>query len=192
VRGSAAVTTTQREVRSVRMPVLMVGLLAMLSAMLLAGCVAGQRFVPQIRPVAKPLTASSALGLYDSARDASLRLVVLGLDDDQGGQPSRAIANYQRAVSVDPTNPYAFLALSRHHLEGGSLDEASAFLDQARASFEAEGQLGPAVDVWGLGLRAGIERARGRTDRADVLFAKARDLSPNIWADERLSAAELR
>lgn len=139
-----------------------------------------------------PLTASDAIGLYDSARDASLRLVIEGLDADHTAKPSRALANYQRAVRVDPTNPFAFLALARHHLEVKSTDQAGAFLDQARSLFETEGRLGPAVDVWGLGLRAGIDRARGRTAQADALFLEARRLAPSIWGDERLSAAELR
>jgi len=158
----------------------------------LSGCVGGQRFVPGFTPTVEPLTASAALGLYDSTRDASLRLVIAGLDEDESGQPARALASYQRAIRVDPTNPFAFLALARHHLEDGSLDEASAFLDQARSLFESEQSLGPAVDVWGLGLRAGIERGRGRDDRADALFERARALSPTVWGDERLSASELR
>ena len=138
------------------------------------------------------LTASSALGRYDAARDGSLRLVIEGLDEDQSARPARALAKYQRAIRVDPTNPFAFLALARYHLEGNSVDEAGAFLDQARALFEAQGDLGPSVDVWGLGLRAGIDRARGRDERADALFDQARRLSPEIWGDERLAARELR
>lgn len=140
----------------------------------------------------KPLTASGALGRVDSARDASLRLVIAGLDDDAAGSPSRAIASYQRAVRVDSTNPFAYLALARHHVEGGSLDEANAFLDQARSLFEAENRMGPSVDVWGIGLRAWIDSARGRDDLAGPRFEAARQLSPEIWRDERLSAAELR
>jgi tetratricopeptide (TPR) repeat protein len=158
----------------------------------LSGCIEGRRYVPGFAPATEPLTASAAVGLYDPARDASLRLVIAGLDEDAAGRPSRALASYQRAIRVDPTNPFAFLALSRHHLEGGSLDEASAFLDQARSLFESQQTLGPSVDVWGLGLRAGIERGRGQHERADALFDRARALSPSIWGDERLSASELR
>ena len=140
----------------------------------------------------EPLTASAALGRVDSARDASLRLVIAGLDEDAAGSPSRALASYQRAVRVDSTNPFAYLALARHHVEGNSLDEANAFLDQSRSLFEAEDRLGPSVDVWGVGLRAWIDRARGRDDLAGPRFEAARQLSPEIWRDERLSAAELR
>jgi hypothetical protein len=134
--------------------------LAILLAFTLSGCVAGGSFVPQFRPVEAPLTASDALGLYDAARDASLRLVISGLE--------------------------------RHHLEGGSAGEASAFLDQARSLFEAEGRFGASVDVWGFGLRAGIDRAEGADERADRLLEKAMSLSPEIWGDGRLSASELR
>ncbi len=156
------------------------------------GCTAGPRSMPGFGPTTRPLTASAALGLYDAARDGSLRLVIEGLDEDQAGRPARALAKYQRAIRVDPTNPFAFLALARHHLEGDSAEEASAFLDQARALFEAQGDLGPSVDVWGLGLRAGIDRARGRTEKAEAWLAQARRLSPEIWGDGRLSARELR
>jgi len=157
-----------------------------------AGCVAGGRFSLGSGSSSTPLTASGAIGLDDAARDASLRLVISGLDEDAAGRPARALASYQRAVRVDPTNPFAFLALARHHLEAGSLAEAAAFLDQARSLFESQQRLGPSVDVWGLGLRAGIDRAEGRNDRADALFDRARTLSPEIWGDERLAAAELR
>ena len=174
----------------------LVVLTSLLLGAIQAGCVGANgvspRFLPTLKRPEPPLTASNALGLYDSARDASLRLVIEGLDADQTGQPSRALAKYQRAIRVDPTNPFAFLALARHHLEAESTDEASAFLDQARSLFETEGRLGSSVDVWGLGLRAGIDRARGRTERADALFLEARRLAPWIWGDERLSAAELR
>lgn len=165
----------------------------------LAGCVpapSGPLVLPPmpgpLDPAAPPLTASAAIGLGDATRDGSLRLVIEGLDEDARGDHARALAQYQRAIRVDPTNPFAFLALSRHHLEGGSFRDASGFLDQARSLFEAEGQLGPSVDVWGLGLRAAIDRAYGRDDRADEYLARAQRLAPSIWRDGRLSARELR
>lgn len=168
-------------------PILMMFLLA-----LVLGCASGARLPSGFGPSTRPLTASDALGLYDAVRDGSLRLVIEGLDEDQAGRPDRALAKYQRAIRVDPTNPFAFLALARHHLEGDSPEEASAFLDQARALFEAQGDLGSSIGVWGVGLRAGIERARGRDEKADALLSQARRLSPEIWGDGRLSARELR
>ncbi len=165
--------------------------LAALAFFWLAGC-STLGLPGAVRDVDPPLTASRALGQGDPAREASLRLVIAGLDDDEAGRPSRALASYQRAVRVDSTNPFAYLALARHHLEYGSVEEASAFLDQARSLFELEGRLGPAVDVWGVGLRAWIDRGRGRDARADARFEAARELSFEIWVDEQLSAHELR
>lgn len=143
-------------------------------------------------PPEPPLTASASLGRYDARRDASLRLVIAGLEADSAGEASRALASYQRAVRLDATNPIAFLALARHHVAAGNPDEASAFLDQARALFEAEGETGSAVDVWGIGLRAWIDRAEGHDAEADSRFDAARALSPEIWHDELLSADELK
>lgn len=157
----------------------------------LSGC-AAVGVSPPLLEVDPPLTASRALGLGDATRDASLRLVMTGLDDDAAGRPSRAQASYQRAARLDSTNPFAYLALARHHIEYGNAQEADLFLDQARSLFEADGQLGSAVDVWGLGLRAWIDREQGRDSSADRRFEAARALSPEIWADERLSAGELR
>ncbi|HKK50920.1 MAG TPA: tetratricopeptide repeat protein [Myxococcota bacterium] len=139
-----------------------------------------------------PLTASGALGEGDARRDASLRIVITGLDEDASGRPDRARAHYQRAVRVDSTNPFAYLALARHHLEQGSPSEAEAFLDQARALFEAQDRLGPEIGVWGLGLRGGIDRALGRDASAEESFEAARRLAPEVWSDGRLSASELR
>lgn len=149
-------------------------------------------FTPPPAPAEPPLTASGSLGRYDARRDASLRLVIAGLEADSVGEASRALASYQRAVRLDATNPIAFLALARHHVAAGHPEEASAFLDQARALFEAEGETGSAVDVWGIGLRAWIDRAEGHDADADARFDAARALSPQIWHDELLSADELK
>ena len=173
----------------------MIDLLRIAVVCLAAGCLAacaGFDFAGRPRSSDRPLTTTAALGQTDSARDASLRLVIAGLDADSEGRPDRALASYQRAVRVDSTNPFAYLALARHHLEGGSPAEASAFLDQARSLFESQQRLGPAVDVWGIGLRGWIDRDEGRDELADSRFDAARELSFEIWDDERLSAAELR
>jgi len=165
-------------------------LLGLLGLML--WCIGCARLAPAPLEPVTPWTASAALGQGDARLDASLRLVIAGLDEDEAGRPARALASYERAVRIDPTNPFAYLALARHHLEAGSLFEASAFLEQARALFESQGRLGPDVDVWGIGLRAGIDREEGREELAVTRFEAARALSPRIWADEQLSAAELR
>ena len=118
--------------------------------------------------------------------------MIAGLEADSAGDPARALASYQRAVRLDATNPIAFLALARHHVASGNAEDASGFLDQARALFESEGEIGSSVDVFGVGLRAWIDRAQGHDAAADALFQAARELSPEIWRDELLSAEELR
>lgn len=170
----------------------MIVLLRLVVVCLVVGSLAACAGLKLSGPSEQPFTTSAALGQTDSTRDASLRLVIAGLDEDTAGRPGRALASYQRAVRVDPTNAFAYLALARHHLEAGSVDEASAFLDQARSLFESQQRLGPSVDVWGIGLRAGIDRAESRDELADARFETARELAPEIWGDERLSAAELR
>jgi tetratricopeptide (TPR) repeat protein len=172
-------------------PILFRSALAGMVLMSLAACTGLEFSGTRIGP-ARPLTVSAALGRVDSRRDASLRLVIEGLDEDTAGRPARALASYQRAVRVDSTNPFAYLALARHHLESASPEEASAFLDQARSFFESDQGLGSRVDVWGIGLRAGIDRQLGHHDQANSRFELARRLSPEIWDDERLSSAELR
>lgn len=149
-------------------------------------------FAPPPSPPAPPLTAHAALGRYDARRDASLRLVIEGLDAESAGDATRGLAIYQRAVRLDPTNPIAYLALARHHVATGRPEEASAFLDQARVLFESEGELGASVDVWGIGLRAWIDRAEGHDAEANSRFEAARALAPDIWGDELLSADELK
>lgn len=149
-------------------------------------------FEPPPSPPAPPLTAHAALGRYDARRDASLRLVIEGLDAEAAGDAARGLAIYQRAVRLDATNPIAYLALARHHVANGRPEEAGAFLDQARVLFEAEGEVGASVDVWGIGLRAWIDRAEGHDAEANARFDAARALSPEIWSDELLSAGELK
>jgi tetratricopeptide (TPR) repeat protein len=167
------------------MPRIIVAITLLLAFGLLLGC-AGFGTSTGLPDRATPLTTSASLGQGDARRDASLQLVIAGLDEDAAGRPGGALARYERAVRVDATNPFAYLA------QAGDPGRAEAFLDQARALFEAQGSLGPEVDVWGMGLRAGIERALGRDDQAERYLDAARALSPEIWGDEQLSAEELR
>ena len=46
--------------------------------------------------------------------------------------------------------------------------------------------------MWGFGLRAWIDRSEGQDALADRRFLEAQALAPGIWADELLSAGELR
>jgi len=114
-----------------------------------------------------------------------------GLESDEQGSPVRAQGSYERALQVDPTNPYAFLALARHYTEADETERAHDFLDQAVALFEAQGEVAPEVDVLLTGLRGEIYHTGGQATRAFPLLEEARALAPEIWGDGHLSAGEL-
>jgi uncharacterized membrane-anchored protein len=157
---------------------------------LLVGCGGfGQRAVEA--PV-KPVRVSDALAESDPARRASLRLVLQGLDADGAGRIERAQGSYEQAIKVDPTNPYAYLALARHRIEDRDTDDATRLLDQAAALFEAEGLRNESVGVHLIGLRGLVMRAEGRDEDADLYLDRAAEIAPEVWGDGDLSADELR
>ena len=140
----------------------------------------------------EPIRVSSQLGEGDPARRASMRLVVEGLGADVDGRFERAQGSYERAIQVDPTNPFAYLALARHYLDGPEGARAVDLLDQAAALFESEGLRQPNVGVHLIGLRGRALHAEGRGDDAVLYLERARQLAPDVWRDGHLSAAELR
>lgn len=139
-----------------------------------------------------PLRISELLSQGDPARRASLGLVVEGLEADTRGARARAQGVYERAIQVDPTNPYAYLAIARHYAEGSEPQWALSFLDQADALFEAEGKPSPRVAAHLIGLRGQILYADGEIDRGVAYLERAWQLAPEVWVDGRLSADELR
>ena len=127
----------------------------------------------------------------DPARRASQRLVLQGLDEDERESAS-AVSSYERALQVDPTNPYAYLALARYYVEWGEPERALAFLDKTEAllGIEADPSLG--VEAHLDGLRGAALLELGRSAEARPLLSRARTLAPGVWADGRLDADELR
>ena len=140
----------------------------------------------------EPVRVSEATEKGDPARRASIRLVLQGLDADIEGRPRRAQGSYERAIQVDPTNPYAYLALARHHLDGHEAERASALLDQAAALFEAEGMRDPRVGVHLMGLRGRGLEATGRSADGIIYLDRAAELAPGVWGDGYLGPEELR
>jgi tetratricopeptide (TPR) repeat protein len=129
-------------------------------------------------------------GEGDPARRASLRMVGRGLDQEIG-QPQLAVTDYERAIQIDPTNPYAYLALARHYA-GRDPARALEYLDQAEAQLESEDALSPGVQAHLLGLRATALRTHGDLERSEELVERARELAPDVWDDGYLSPDELR
>ncbi len=155
-----------------------------------AGCT-GPFPGPRSAPAAS-FRMASLENVGDPARRASNRLLAAGLDRDVQGKPSLALGQYERALQVDPTNPYAYLVLARHHVEANDAERSLSFLDRAEALFAQEPQAPPGVEAHLVGLRGVALRGAGRSEAARPLLARARELDPAAWSDGRLSARELR
>ena len=121
-----------------------------------------------------------------------MRLVLGGVDEDQALRPAQALALYERALQVDPNNPFAYLALARHHVDGADPQRALAFLDKADALLAQSDRRSPGLEANLVGIRGSALYASGRVDSALPLLERARRLSPTVWDDARLDAWELR
>lgn len=153
-------------------------LLGILSLALTAGCASGSG--PQR---VTPFHISDVVAHGDATRRASTRLVLRGLEADVARNSARARALYQRALQVDPTNPYAFLALARQAAEQGGAGGVS-YLDQAQALLALE-EAPEGAQLHASGLRGVLQ---GRSE----LLRDAGARAPESWADGRLDAEELR
>jgi tetratricopeptide (TPR) repeat protein len=121
-----------------------------------------------------------------------MRFVLQGLDADATGSTDLAADLYQRALQVDPSNPYAYLALGRQRAEGPEPARALAYLEKAQVLFGAQKAETPSVEADLCGLRALALEAAGRSAEAEQQMARAKALAPDIWRDGRLDADELR
>ena len=135
------------------------------------------------------LRISDAAQEGDATRRASLRLVVQGLDADEDGRAATARSSYERAIQIDPTNPYAYLALARHEVDARRWNRALEALDQAELLFGSDA---PGVEAHVAGLRGAARLGKGYGDGAELLLDRATELAPEVWEDGRLSADELR
>ena len=121
-----------------------------------------------------------------------MQLVLQGLDADADLRRGEARADYGNALRVDPSNPYAYLALARHHVAGPTPERALAHLDRAESLLRAQRAWSPAVEAHVVGLRGAALMEMGRTREAQPLLDRARELDPAAWGDGRLAALELR
>lgn len=164
-----------------------------LVALALVGAVGACAPLRPPAPVApEPLHLSELAGRGDAQRRSSLELVLQGLDADATGRPHAARADYENALRIDPTNPWAYVALARHHVAGTTPQRALDFLDQARALLEGQGAWSPRAEAHVVGLRGAALVASGRGPEGLPLLERARELSPTVWSDGHLDARELR
>ena len=119
-------------------------------------------------------------------------MILKGLEADESQQSQRALGSYEEALRVDSTNPYAYLAIARHHAEGPDPEWALSFIDKADALLRAEGRLSPRVEPHLIGLRGQALYASGQVAAGIPYLERAWEMAPNIWTDGRLSASELR
>ena len=128
----------------------------------------------------------------DAQRRASTRLVLDGLDSDARGDARLAQSRYERAIQIDASNPYAYLALARHYVEQGDSERALSYLDYAESLFDSDDDDAPGAETHMIGLRGAALQLAGRSQEADPLLLEAARRAPALWGDGRLDAAELR
>jgi tetratricopeptide (TPR) repeat protein len=119
-------------------------------------------------------------------------MVLRGLEADASQQPQRALGSYEEALRVDPTNPYAYLAIARHHAEGDDPEWALSFLDQAEVLLRSEGRFYSRVEPHLIGLRGQVLYGSGQVDAGLPHLQRAWELAPDVWTDGQLSASELQ
>ncbi|MDX1390309.1 MAG: hypothetical protein R3344_14055, partial [Acidobacteriota bacterium] len=111
-----------------------------------------------------------------------------GLESDDAGRGAEATDRYQRALQVDSTNPYAWLALARHEVFEGDPERGLDYLDKAQALLGRD----EAATAHVAGLRGAALVALGRPGLGRPYLEEARALAPGVWGDGKLDAAELR
>jgi tetratricopeptide (TPR) repeat protein len=153
-----------------------------------SGC--ALRFAPPPAARIPSLRISDAAREGDATRRASLRLVLQGLDEDDDGRAATARSSYERAIQIDATNPYAYLALARHEVDAERWKRALEALDQAELLFASESA--PGIEAHFAGLRGAAGLGKGYGDDAELLLDRASRIAPEVWADGHLSAGELR
>ena len=95
----------------------------------------------------------------DAERRASQQLVLDGLDSDINLLPDVALRQYETAIQVDPTNPYGYLAIARHHVDSEDPRRALPFLDQSEALLRAHPDTALATHAIARELPASAARA---------------------------------
>ena len=154
---------------------------------LLGGCAGLTR-----APRGEALRISEFEQLGDARRRASTRLVVEGLDAEIASTPERALGRYERAIQIDPGNPFAYLALARYYAAIADPERALEHLDRAQSLLDPNGALYRRARPHLQGLRGWVLAEAGWSADGGLLLAEARRLAPSVWGDGRLYASELR
>jgi len=160
------------------------------SALIAAAALAFACAAPPRAPT--PPRVSEMVASGDDQFRASQRLVMEGLDADERGDAARAQSRYERALQIDASNPWVYLALARHYVEAGDAGHALAHLDRAEALLDAQPDASPGARVHCDGLRGAALALEGNRAEANALLDSAARSAPEVWGDGVLSASELR
>jgi len=160
--------------------------------LVLAAFTSGCASFGSLRPPSGSLRLSELADSGDPERRSSMDLVLQGLGDDADMQSARALSSYENALRVDPSNPYAYLALARHHAYGSDPARALPYLDKCHSLLRAQGAWSPRVEAHVEGLRGAALVAAGRARDGRAHLERARELDALAWGDEYLAASELR
>ena len=143
-------------------------------------------------PTVKALRISDVAGEGDPTRRASNRIVINGL---ASSPPEQGLSHYERAIQIDATNPYAYLALAAYEVQWGDVERGVQALEQSEVLLESEGAVSPRVEPPLIGLQ-GRAKLRGydaaERSTGEQLLGNARRMAPDVWGDGWLGVAELR
>jgi Tfp pilus assembly protein PilF len=167
-------------------------LVAVIAVMALApGCVGPGGPRPPLRGGALRISEVAASG--DATRRASTRLVLSCLGS---GDMAVGMSQCERAIAIDATNPYAYLAVAAHEIQWGDVERGAQFLQQAVLLLESENANSPRVAPHLAGL-AGRAQLRSQTagpgsTRSPSGLQRAARMAPAVWGDGWLTSDELR
>jgi tetratricopeptide (TPR) repeat protein len=143
-------------------------------------------------PRGEALRISELEHVGDARHQASMWWVVEGLDAELASTPQRALSRYERAIQIDPSNPFAYLVLARYYAALADSERALQHLDRAQSLLDPSTAVYRSAEPHLLGLRGWALAEAGRSADAEPLLAEARRLAPSVWGDGRLEASEMR
>ena len=138
------------------------------------------------------IALEQALRIREAGQAEEVIVVSLGGNECQQQLRTGLARGAERAIQVDPTNPVAYLAISRHLIERYDAERGLEVLDQAEGLFGGDEAVASGADAHLIGLRGAALARTGREAEAKVLLVRAKRLAPVVWSDEWLTAEELR
>jgi tetratricopeptide (TPR) repeat protein len=110
---------------------------------------------------------------------AATHLVDTGRTQMTAGDYGAALEQFERAIAIDPANPYAYYYLAELHLMNHTYDQAIAFADRAATLSEARA---PAWASRAYTLQGNAFEAAGRFADAREAYTRAIQAAPNNLA----------